>query len=417
MTNAEARVLLLTTAHSYRGAAFLAAAARLGIEVVQAMDMPQALQPRGVPLAIDFRQPDTAVAAIVAYAQSRPLAAILPLDDSGVLIAALASQALGLPYNSPQAATAARDKLHMRQLLHQGGVPTPVFCGFKTTDPSEMVTAVVCDQIGFPCVVKPRTLNGSRGVIRANDEKALTAAVARVKRLLQAIGAEGFLVEAFMPGGEVALEGVLHNGRLQLLALFDKPDPLDGPFFEETIYVTPSRLPAETQAAITNMAVRGALAIGLQTGSVHAELRVNGAGVWIVEVNGRSIGGLCSQTLRFDRGMSLEELLLRQAVGLDVSQMQREQKASGVMMIPIPRPGILRGCRGVEDARTIPGIDDVTITTPLNNRVMTLPEGESYLGFIFASGQTPQGVEEALRTAHGRLRFDIDEELTVISVQ
>lgn len=410
-------MLLLTTAHSYRGAAFLAAAARLGIEVVQAMDMPQALQPRGVPLAIDFRQPDTAVAAIVAYAQSRPLAAILPLDDSGVLIAALASQALGLPYNSPQAATAARDKLHMRQLLHQGGVPTPVFCGFKTTDPSEMVTAVVCDQIGFPCVVKPRTLNGSRGVIRANDEKALTAAVARVKRLLQAIGAEGFLVEAFMPGGEVALEGVLHNGRLQLLALFDKPDPLDGPFFEETIYVTPSRLPAETQAAITNMAVRGALAIGLQTGSVHAELRVNGAGVWIVEVNGRSIGGLCSQTLRFDRGMSLEELLLRQAVGLDVSQMQREQKASGVMMIPIPRPGILRGCRGVEDARTIPGIDDVTITTPLNNRVMTLPEGESYLGFIFASGQTPQGVEEALRTAHGRLRFDIDEELTVISVQ
>ncbi len=395
----------------------MAAAARLGIEVVPAVDMPPALQPRGVPLAIDFKQPDTAVAAIVAYADSRPLAAILPLDDSGVLIAALASQALGLPYNSPQAAGAARDKLYMRRLLHQGGVPTPPFCGFKTTDPSEIVTAVVCDQIGFPCVVKPRTLNGSRGVIRANDEKALTAVVARVKRLLHAIGADGFLVEAFMPGVEVALEGVLHHGHLQLLALFDKPDPLDGPFFEETIYVTPSRLPAATQAAVVDMAARGALAIGLQTGSVHAELRINEAGVWIVEVNGRSIGGLCSQTLRFDRGMSLEELLLRQAVGLDVSQLQREQTASGVMMIPIPRPGILRGCRGLEDARTVPGIDEVTITTPLNNRVMALPEGESYLGFIFASGQTPQDVEEALRTAHGRLHFDIDEELTVISVQ
>jgi biotin carboxylase len=410
------RVLLLTTAHSYRGAAFLAAAERLGVEVVQAVDMPQALAGR-VPLAVDFGEQETAVHTILTYAQAKPLAAILPLDDSGVLIAARASQQLGLPHNSPLAAEAARDKLRMRQLLQAGGVPVPAFQGFDITTETSEITAVVREQIGFPCVVKPRTLNGSRGVIRANDEEELTAVVTRVKRLLQTIGATGFLVEGFIPGFEVALEGVLVDGRLQLLALFDKPDPLDGPFFEETIYVTPSRLPVATQEAIAEMTAKGASAIGLQTGSVHAELRLNERGVWIVEVNGRSIGGLCSQTLRFDMNMSLEELILRQAVGLDIGHLQREQKASGVMMIPIPRPGILRGYSGTDEAKAIPGIDDVTITVPLNNRIVALPEGESYLGFIFASGETPAFVEEVLRRGYGRLHFEIDEEIPLSVVR
>lgn len=393
----------------------MAAANRLGIPLITAVDLPPELT-RQWPgkLALDFRQPDTAVQTILDFAQTTPLAAILPVDDSGVLIAARASQALGLPHNQPTAAAAARDKLVMRQLLRDGGVPTPPFRGFALDDTVKQVTAVVQTHIGFPCVVKPRTLNGSRGVIRANDAAELATAVPRVRRLLQSIGADAFLVEAYLPGVEVALEAVLADGRLQPLALFDKPDPLDGPFFEETIYVTPSRLLAAAQTAVMEMAARGAQAIGLHTGSVHAELRLNEGGAWIVEVNGRSIGGLCSQTLRFDMGMSLEELLLRQAVGLDVSGLQREQQASGVMMIPIPGAGILRRVEGIDAAQAVPGIDEITITVPDHHRLLPLPEGESYLGFIFATGATPGFVEEALRSAHGRLQFTIDEEIPLL---
>ena len=410
--NRTNRILLLTTAHSYRGEAFLQAAGRLGIEVIQAVDVPPGLaRPAPGILPITFNRPDEAVAAIVNLAETRPLTAILAVDDSGALLAARAAQALGLPHNAPEAAQAARDKYVMRQMLAAGGAAVPPFRNFALDEPLEQVTAVVQSAIGYPCVVKPRALNGSRGVIRADDGEELAAAVTRLRRLLQSFGGETYLVEQFIPGFEVALEGVLANGRLHVLALFDKPDPLDGPYFEETIYVTPSRLPAETQQAIAAMAERGARALGLQTGSVHAELRVNEAGPWIVEVNGRSIGGLCSRTLRFEMNMSLEELLLRQACGLDVSGLKREEKASGVMMIPIPQAGILRGYSGVEAARQIPSIDEVVITAPLNQRILPLPEGESYLGFIFASGQTPDEVETALRLAHGRLRFQIDEEI------
>lgn len=406
------RVLLLTTTHSYRGEAFLQAAKSLEIEVIQAVDMPPGLaQPAAGILPLTFNHPEEAVAAIVSFAETRPLTAILSVDDSGALIAARAAQALGLPHNAPEAAAAARDKYIMRQMLAAGGTAIPQFHNFAWDEPLEQVTAVVREEIGYPCVVKPRTLNGSRGVIRADNAEELTTAVARLRRLLQSFGGDSYLVEQFIPGHEVALEGVLAHGRLHVLALFDKPDPLDGPYFEETIYVTPSRLPLEAQAAIADMAGRGARALGLQTGSVHAELRINEDGPWIVEVNGRSIGGLCSRTLRFEMNMSLEELLLRQACGLDVSGLEREEKASGVMMIPIPQAGILRRYSGVKTARQIPRIDDIVITAPLNQRIRPLPEGESYLGFIFASGETPEEVEMALRQAHGRLHFQIDEEI------
>ena len=407
--------MLLTTPQTYRAEAFVAAAkqAQLGIEIVQVMDMPQPLAEQwGMRLAVDFSQPETAVSTIIAFAQERPLAAIMAVDDAGALLAAQASHALGLPHNAVTAADAARNKYLMRQMLAAADVASPPFRRFTMFQPKAEIAAQVAAEIGYPCVVKPLHLNGSRGVMRANNEADLHAASARVCAMLQNMGSEpAFLVEQFIPGVEVALEGVLDNGRLQTLALFDKPDPLDGPFFEETIYVTPSRLPEDVQALIAETTAAGARALGLQTGSVHAELRVNEAGTWIVEVNGRSIGGLCSQTLRFDMDMSLEELLLRQACGLDVSSLQREQRAGGVMMIPIPHGGILRGVRGVDAAKAVPLIDDVNITAPLNNRLVPLPEGESYLGFIFASGDDPGVVEAALRQAHEHLHFEIDEEI------
>jgi biotin carboxylase len=411
------RVLLLTTAHTYRAEAFRSAAYKLGVEVVMAIDLPDELsQPHEVALTLDFRDLEQAVQRIVQYARDKPLTAILSVDDSASLIAADASKVLGLPHNSPQAAEAARDKFVMRTLLKQGGVRVPNFQLFSTAD----ALPHVAQQVNYPCVVKPLALNGSRGVIRANDVDQFVVAAQRLSRLLHTIdpspAPEPFLVEDFIPGFEVALEGLLDHGQLIVLALFDKPDPLDGPFFEETIYVTPSRLPPETQAAITRCTAESAKALGLVEGPIHAELRVNDQGPWLVELAGRSIGGLCAQTLRFAQSsdVSLEELILRQAVGLNLDGLQREPQADGVMMIPIPGEGLLRGVSGMEEAKAVTGIEDVQITAKLNYPLVPLPEGESYLGFIFARGDTPDQVEVALRIAHSCLKFDVQPVISLM---
>ncbi|HET7093095.1 MAG TPA: ATP-grasp domain-containing protein, partial [Thermomicrobiales bacterium] len=222
------------------------------------------------------------------------------------------------------------------------------------------------------------------------------------------------LVERYLPGVEVAVDGLLAGGALRTLAIFDKPDPLDGPFFEETIYVTPSRLPVETQAAISARTAEAAAALGLREGPVHAELRINDDGVWPIELAGRSIGGLCSSVLEFGVGVSLEELILRHAVGLPLPEAERSGAAAGVMMIPIPRGGMLRGVSGVEAALAVPDVTGVEITAKLNQPLTPLPEGASYLGFIFARAATPERAEAALRAAHAELRFRIDPTIPLV---
>jgi biotin carboxylase len=402
------RVLLLTTPNTYRSQAFLAAAERLGVDVAIATDMPAELaESWGHRLGLDFQQIDQAVGAIAAFAADRPLSAIIAVDDSGSLLAARASAALGLPHNSPDAAEAARDKHIMRGLLARAGVPSPPFRLCSTADDLH----ALAEQVEYPCVVKPLRLNGSRGVIRADDRREFIAAAGRLAALLDSIdpapGPKPFLAERFIPGFEVALEGLLDRGQLEVLALFDKPDPLDGPFFEETIYVTPSRLPQATQAAIARCAADAAAALGLREGPMHAELRVNQDGPWIVELAGRSIGGLCSKTLRFGTDASLEELILRQACGLPVDSSGRTGMAGGVMMIPIPGAGLLKRISGVDEAAAVPGVEEIDITAQPNYPIVPLPEGDSYLGFIFARGEAPAHVEAALREAHAQLRFEI----------
>jgi biotin carboxylase len=270
--------------------------------------------------------------------------------------------------------------------------------------------------VSYPCVLKPTCLSGSRGVIRADDAGQFVAAFGRVRRLLEGIGQHEILVEGYLPGREYALEGLLREGRLSVLAIFDKPDPLEGPYFEESIYVTPSRAPAETQAAIAACVTEAAAALGLREGSVHAEVRVNDQGVWLIEAAGRSIGGLCSQILRFthEADVSLEELILRQALGLALPGVERERAAGGVMMIPIPAAGTLTGVHGLQTAAALPGIESVEITARLNYPLVPLPEGESYLGFIFARAATPKAVEAALRTAQRALSFDIEPALVTL---
>jgi len=403
----QPHLLLLTTPSSYRLPAFLNAARRIDVQVTVAEDTPSELiRPLPTRLLIDFRDREAALQAIRDLHAVKPLTAIVPVDDSGVELAAIVCAELGLAFNRPAAAAAARDKHLMRQLFARAGVPSPAFRLCSTTDDLMALSQTV----RFPCVVKPLRLNGSRGVIRADNPRQFVAAVRRLNALLdriEGIGKHEFLVEDFIPGFEVALEGLINNGEVQVLALFDKPDPLDGPFFEETIYVTPSRLPEATQAAIRAVTASAAQAIGLERGPLHAELRINERGPWMIELANRSIGGLCSRTLRFGTDATLEELILRQAAGLPIDTLSREGRAGGVMMIPIPQAGILRAVDGVDEARAIPGIEAVEITAPLNYPLVPLPEGDSYLGFIFARGSDPETVETALRAAHACLRFTI----------
>lgn len=408
------RIALLTTPSSYRLPAFLAAAERAGIPLLVVEDTPAVLGGRGRErVGLDLSDTRAAIAALVELHREQPLAAIIAVDDSGALVAAQAAARLGLPHNRLDAAEAARDKYVMRTAFARAGVPSPAFRLCSTGDALAQHAAAV----NYPCVLKPLRLNGSRGVIRADDPAQFVAAAQRIDRLLDKIEGAGphpFLAEDFIPGFEVALEGLIDQGRLQVLALFDKPDPLDGPFFEETIYVTPSRLAVETQQAIAEVAAQAAMAIGLERGPLHAELRINEHGPWMVELAGRSIGGLCSQTLQFGADAPLEELILRQAAGLPIESLSRTGSAGGVMMIPIPARGVLREVRGVEAAAAVPGIESVEITAPLHYPLIPLPEGDSYLGFIFARGETPLEVEAALRAAHACLVFQVLPEIALV---
>jgi len=408
------RIILLMSPASYRGGAFLSAAKRLHLEVVVGIDLPETLAEYWhVPLGVDFADPQASVQTIVEYAKEHPITAILSVDDGASELAALASAALGLAHNSPRAAEAARDKLLMRTLMSKGGAPCPIFRPFPLGDDP----ARVAEQVTYPCVVKPLRLSGSRGVIRANDRMEFVTAFNRLKRLLLSEGyaeQDSILVEDFIPGFEVAIEGILTHGQLKVLALFDKPDPLDGPFFEETIYVTPSRLPADVQENIAKCVTIAAASLELREGPVHAELRVNEQGPWMLEIAGRSIGGLCSTILEFGAGMCLEELILRQAIGEEITSIEREERASAVMMIPIPAAGMLRAVDEVEEALAVPLITGVEITAKLRHVLVPLPEGTSYLGFIFARGNSPAEVEAAIRRAYALLKFDIRREIPVL---
>ncbi len=411
----QPRVLLLMSPATYRANAFLDAAKRLDIDATIGIDHPAGLEPHGEgTLAFDLSN-QASIAQIADVARAEEIDAVLAVDDSATLVAAHVNLALSRLHNDPESALAARDKWVMREAFRRNGVPVPWYKHFPIAgDPAEIAAEVL-----FPCVIKPLRLSGSRGVIRADDAAEFIAAWERTRRLLLVDEASdpattSILVESFIPGFEVALEGLLVDGRLEVLAIFDKPDPLDGPFFEETIYVTPSRLSAETQALIAQRTAEAAAAIGLRVGPVHAELRVNDEDVWPIELAGRSIGGLCSSVLEFGAGISLEELILRQAVGYSIESTARDGSAAGVMMIPIPKRGMLRAVDGIEAAQTVPGVTGIEITARLNYPIVPLPEGASYLGFIFARGETPEQVEAAIRDAHSRLVIRIDPMLDML---
>jgi biotin carboxylase len=407
-----ARVLLLLPTSTYRAPDFLAAAARLGAEVVVGSEQPQALAgsmgPRAV--VVPFGSPGRAVAAIEDLHSRLPLDAVVAVDDQGVRVAAEASARLGLRSSPPGAVASTRDKAEMRERLAAAGVRQP---DYRVAQGVAGAVAAA-EEVGYPCVLKPVSRSGSQGVIRADTLAQAEEAAERVFRILKGC-AEPLLVERYVAGDELAVEALLANGRLQVLAVFDKPDPLEGPYFEETIYVTPSLQPAWALESAEEAVGGATAALGLSEGPVHAEVRVDAdaggpgkaARVTVLELAARSIGGLCSRALRFGSGMSLEEVVLRHALGLGPDGITREAPAAGVMMLPIRSAGILEEVSGRDQAMAVPGIVGLELSIPPGRELVPLPEGDRYLGFLFARGATPQEVEGALRSAEARLEVHV----------
>jgi len=404
-------VLLLLPSATYRAQDFLEAARALGVELVIGSEEEHALSASmGTrALRLPLGDPEAAAEAIVRHDSVAPLDAVLAVDDQGVLVAAEASRRLGLPHNPPQAVAATRDKLAMRRLLEAAEVPQPGFAAIPSGAKPDDV-ARLAESVGLPCVIKPVSLSASQGVLRANSSRDAVSTTRRVRQIATGAGvpeAEPLLVERFVPGREVALEGLLRDGSLDVLAVFDKPDPLDGPAFEESIYVTPSRLGSRQLAAVVDTTRAAARALGLHDGPCHAELRVDDERAWVIELAARTIGGLCSRALSFATDRTLEQLVVAHATGMDIGPVPREERASGVLMIPIPRAGKFLGADGIPQVLAIVGVSDVQITVAPGREVSPVPEGNRYLGFVFARSSHPEQVEAALRKARATLQVRI----------
>jgi len=414
------RLLILASKLGYQTRSFAEAAKALGVDVVFGSDRCHQLEDpwSDGAIALRFDQPEESARRIVQQSLVRPVNGLIALGDRATTTAAYAARALGIAYNSPQAVENCRSKLRQREILRDAGLPVPGFFSFRLDKKLDRVLP----RVQFPCVVKPLRLAASQGVIRANNPEEFQAAVARIAALLKSPEIQvtheeeldRLLVERYIPGKEVAVEGLLTRGSLRILGVFDKPDPLEGPYFEETIYVMPSRLPDEMYDRVLDCAAATVRLLGLTHGPVHAEFRVNEHGPWVLEAAPRPIGGLCSRALRFGPERKLlEEILVRHALGMPGSDLEREDGASGVMMIPVPKSGVFEKVDGEKQARATPGIEDVQITARLHDFIAAWPEGSSYLGFIFARGKAPDEVESALRLALGHLKFEIVERLPV----
>ena len=417
------RVLLIAATTGYQIRSFGEAAARLGVELVLATDRCHVLDDpwRDQAIAIRFQDEVSAVEGIRAALTERPVDGVLAVGDHPALIAALTAEALTLPGSPPDAVGIAGNKLLTRIQMREAGLPVPWFTAVHLDEP----LLDIADRISFPCVVKPLMMSASRGVMRVDTLEQLEQARDRISQLLERSDAKGrdpsrstFLVEQYLPGREVAVEGVVTNGVLQIFAVFDKPDPLEGPFFEETIYVTPSVETSGVDLEIRQAVGCSVAAFGLTEGPVHAECRIGADGVFVLEVAPRPIGGLCAKALRFlapgGETASLEEVLLRQALAEPVSEYRREDLASGVMMIPIPNDGLYKNVGGLDSARAVDHIEEIIITARRDQRIRPLPEGGSYLGFIFARAEQPVQVESALRAAHSCLEFEIAVPIPIV---
>ena len=403
----QSLLLIIAPPSSYRLAPYLRAAESLGMTPLIVSDGRHSLVTEVAQgLHVDFSDSEAALVQIHALAQQRSVAGVVATDDFTVTLAARIARELGLPCTPPEAANTASRKDLSRACLQQAGLPVPFF---KLLQLDQALAPQLTD-IPLPCVIKPLSLSASRGVIRADTHEELHAACERLRPILRdqhdpTLHATA-LLEAYLPGSEVAVEGIFHDGEFHSLAIFDKPDPLEGPFFEETYYITPSRLDSAIQARVEQCTADACRALGFVTGPVHAELRIDNGQPWLLEVAARTIGGECARLLQLGTGHTLEQLVVSYAAGRPLP-LESMLDSAGVLMIPTPKSGVLRRVEGVLTAQQVPHIQDVHINIREGNTVVALPEGASYLGFIFARGPDPQTVEQALRAAHAQLNIVI----------
>ena len=388
---------------TYRAADFVAAAGSLGVDLVVASEGPPPIDMGDGYLQIDCTDPVVAAETIVNFGDRVGIDGVVAADDAGVIVAALTGQMLGLRSNSPEAAAATRDKAAQRRALEAAEVPQPKFVVIDSSEDAAGAAAA----IGYPLVVKPLDRAAGQGVMRVDRPEDLAPLLGRLRRIVG--GSAPVVIESFMSGVEVAVEGLVNDGALTVLALFDKPDAGSGPFFPETILVTPTRLPFAMTDECERVAQSALDAIGITHGPVHIELMVEGEAVRVIEVAARSIGGLCSKSLTFGlMGTSLETLILRNALGMDKPELHRESVASGVLMIPIPNQGTFVEIRNTDAVRQLPHVTGMDITIRPGRQVEPPPEGDRYLGFVYARGKTPDEVENSLRKAKDLLEVVVE---------
>jgi biotin carboxylase len=400
------RIVVILPSSTYRAGEFVKASAELGVELIVASEGEPPIEMGDRYLQIDCSDVDAAAARIVALGDTAPIDGIVAADDMGVVVAAVAGQKLGLPSNEPDAARATRDKAIMRQRLESGEVPQP---RWATADPFD--DASIAESIGYPLVIKPLALSAGQGVIRVDRPEDLAESAERARSIIRSTGQPDgtLLLESFMDGSEVAVEGLVASGALLPLAIFDKPVETVGKGFEETILITPSRHDPSVQTEILRVAVQAVQSLGLSQGPVHIELMVSGEKVRVIEVAGRSIGGLCSRSLSFGlMDTSLESLILRNAIGRDKPELRRSPDASGVLMLPIPAAGTLAGFEGLDEIRGHDAITGFEITVRPGDQVAPPPEGGRYVGFVFAEAKTPETVEIALKKAMSTIKVIIE---------
>ena len=213
-------------------------------------------------------------------ARAGPVAAVVAADTPMLVLAALVGERMGLPHNPVEAVLNATDKARQRQRWAAAGVAQPSFRAVPAAATQDSIRRAVME-VGLPCVVKAVSLSASQGILRADDPAAALAAAGRIRHVLAAAGRgdqEPLLVEAYLPGPELSIDGLLAGGDLTVTAIFDKPATPGGPTFEETLLLTPSQLPGPVLAAAITTAGQAARALGLTSGPIHAELRIDERG-------------------------------------------------------------------------------------------------------------------------------------------
>ncbi|MDX1447435.1 MAG: ATP-grasp domain-containing protein [Acidimicrobiia bacterium] len=402
------RVLVIVPNDSYRAADFVAAASGLGVDLAIASEERPPLRPDDRFVEIDCAEPEASAEAIADLAARTPIDAVVAADDTGVEIAARASRLLGLRSNDPVAAAATLDKSTMRSLLAAGEVPQPRFLTLELEDDPAAVVA----SFEGPVVIKPTMLSAGRGVLRVDSPSEAAPAAERIRGIVRTHGRDPsrpLLVERYVDGPEISVEAILWEGEIEVLAIFDKPVPMTGPTFEETIFVTPSRQPPEIVVEVERVVAAAVRALGLGEGPIHAELRIENGRPQMIEVAGRTIGGLCGRALRFGLlGAPLEALVLRNALGMRKQSLRRERSASGVLMVPVPRAGRVRSIKGLEAVDELGGITGVEVTAPVGTRVAPPPDGDRYVGFVFARAEDPAAVEAVLRQAMETIVVEVE---------